>query len=293
MRKNANVFLSFMFCIFLVAVFLLIMRPSPEKYIRKIYIYIDINTDNFLGLELWDKNNDNLKLSLFLIDNGSYIIFLLCSQWLYDLCRGIEFEAVKPRQLPKSIGCSKNFPGKTSLATKQQVQTTSCRSILYTYFWIQFLFLLRLLLSEMFFSAGLYLFMLSKCMFMLNPNLCAGAVLASSTGPGAGGEVDQRQRSGKRNHYHFFCFVLYWNCDVYPFLCHSRLLISHPRFLTVIQNGRVAKLLTVGVRQLGDKRQSSFSRCCALVRYEATKISSDSFAIIKSLNTAGNQQAAW
>lgn len=45
-----------------------------------------------------------------------------CSQWLYDLCRGIEFEAVKPRQLPKSIGCSKNFPGKTSLATKEQVQ---------------------------------------------------------------------------------------------------------------------------------------------------------------------------
>lgn len=45
-----------------------------------------------------------------------------CSQWLYDLCRGIDFEAVKPRQLPKSIGCSKNFPGKTSLATKEQVQ---------------------------------------------------------------------------------------------------------------------------------------------------------------------------
>ncbi|XP_037553679.1 DNA polymerase eta [Nematolebias whitei] len=58
-------------------------------------------------------------------------------------------------------------------------------------------------------------------------------------------------------------------------------------------NGRVAKLLTVGVRQLGDKRPSSFSRCCALVRYEATKLSSDSLAIIKSLNTAGNHQAAW
>lgn len=64
-------------------------------------------------------------------------------------------------------------------------------------------------------------------------------------------------------------------------------------FLTQPQNGRVAKLLTVGVRQLGDKRASSFSRCCALVRYEATKLSSDSFAIIKSLNTAGNHQAAW
>uniref|UniRef100_A0A8C2ZGJ7 DNA polymerase eta n=1 Tax=Cyclopterus lumpus TaxID=8103 RepID=A0A8C2ZGJ7_CYCLU len=104
-------------------------------------------------------------------------------QWLFDLCRGMEFEAVKPRQLPKSIGCSKTFSGKTSLATKEQVQ---------------------------------------------------------------------------------YCY-----------------------------NGRVAKSLTVGVHQLGYKRPSSFSRCCALVRYEATKLSDDSFAIIKSLNTAGNHQAAW
>ncbi|XP_034538645.1 DNA polymerase eta [Notolabrus celidotus] len=121
-------------------------------------------------------------------------------QWLYDLCRGIEFEAVKPRQLPKSIGCSKNFPGKTSLATKEQVQ-----------YWLHQLAL----------------------------------------------ELEERLTKDKE------------------------------------VNGRVAKQLTVGVRQLGDKRPSSFSRCCALVRYEATKIASDSFAIIKSLNTAGNHQAAW
>ncbi|XP_069548868.1 DNA polymerase eta isoform X1 [Brachyistius frenatus] len=121
-------------------------------------------------------------------------------QWLYDLCRGIEFEAVKPRQLPKSIGCSKNFPGKTSLATKEQVQH-----------WLHQLAL----------------------------------------------ELEERLTKDRE------------------------------------VNGRVGKLLTVGVRQLGDKRPSSFSRCCALVRYEATKISSDSFAIIKSLNTAGNHQAAW
>ncbi|KAL8185701.1 UNVERIFIED_CONTAM: hypothetical protein K2H54_057147 [Gekko kuhli] len=42
--------------------------------------------------------------------------------WLYDLCRGIEHEPVKPRQLPKSIGCSKNFPGKSALVTQKQVQ---------------------------------------------------------------------------------------------------------------------------------------------------------------------------
>ncbi|KAI3363256.1 hypothetical protein L3Q82_011891 [Scortum barcoo] len=125
---------------------------------------------------------------------------VLQNHWLYDLCRGIEFEAVKPRQLPKSIGCSKNFPGKTSLATKEQVQ-----------YWLHQLAL----------------------------------------------ELEERLTKDRE------------------------------------VNGRVAKLLTVGVRQLGDKRPSSFSRCCALVRYEANKLSSDSFAIIKSLNTAGNHQAAW
>ncbi|KAL2791897.1 DNA polymerase eta isoform 2 [Daubentonia madagascariensis] len=42
--------------------------------------------------------------------------------WLYAMCRGIEHDPVKPRQLPKTIGCSKNFPGKTALSTREQVQ---------------------------------------------------------------------------------------------------------------------------------------------------------------------------
>ncbi|CAG2219563.1 POLH [Mytilus edulis] len=42
--------------------------------------------------------------------------------WIYELCRGIEQEAVSARQLPKSIGCSKNFQGKTCLDTKEKVQ---------------------------------------------------------------------------------------------------------------------------------------------------------------------------
>ncbi|NXB08248.1 POLH polymerase, partial [Cnemophilus loriae] len=42
--------------------------------------------------------------------------------WLYDLCRGIEEEPVKNRYLPQSIGCSKNFAGKTALATQKAVQ---------------------------------------------------------------------------------------------------------------------------------------------------------------------------
>ncbi|XP_016382619.1 DNA polymerase eta [Sinocyclocheilus rhinocerous] len=117
--------------------------------------------------------------------------------WLYDLCRGIEFEPVKPRQLPKSIGCSKNFPGKTCLATQQQVQH-----------WLHQLAL----------------------------------------------ELQERLNKDRD------------------------------------MNGRVAKQLTVGIQQAGDR---SFSRCCALVRYDAVKMTSDSLAIIKSLNTAGSHQEAW
>ncbi|XP_062852035.1 DNA polymerase eta [Trichomycterus rosablanca] len=120
--------------------------------------------------------------------------------WLYDLCRGIESEPVKPRQLPKSIGCSKNFQGKTALATKGQVQH-----------WLHQLAL----------------------------------------------ELEERLNKDRE------------------------------------MNGRVAKQLTVGVRQAGDKKPNSFSRCCALARYEASKISSDSFALIKSLNIAGSHQEAW
>ncbi|XP_063774862.1 DNA polymerase eta [Pseudophryne corroboree] len=120
--------------------------------------------------------------------------------WLYLLCRGIEDEPVKPRQLPKSIGCSKNFPGKTSLCTRDKVQ-----------YWLSQLAL----------------------------------------------ELEERlQKDRDTNH-------------------------------------RVAKLLTVGLHRQGDPKYSSLSRSCALAHYDAQKISSDAFVILKSFNTAGSHQAAW
>uniref|UniRef100_T1K7Z9 DNA polymerase eta n=1 Tax=Tetranychus urticae TaxID=32264 RepID=T1K7Z9_TETUR len=41
--------------------------------------------------------------------------------WLMNLREGIDEEAVVARQIPKSIGCGKNFPGKSSLSTNEQV----------------------------------------------------------------------------------------------------------------------------------------------------------------------------
>ncbi|XP_078063922.1 DNA polymerase eta [Mustelus asterias] len=42
--------------------------------------------------------------------------------WLFDLCRGVDFEPVRDRHLPKSIGCSKNFLGTEALSSCEQVK---------------------------------------------------------------------------------------------------------------------------------------------------------------------------
>lgn len=43
-------------------------------------------------------------------------------EWLYQVSHGVDHEPVRPRQLPKSTGCGKNFPGKSKLATADQVK---------------------------------------------------------------------------------------------------------------------------------------------------------------------------
>ncbi|XP_027694203.1 DNA polymerase eta isoform X1 [Vombatus ursinus] len=114
--------------------------------------------------------------------------------WLYAMCRGIEHDPVKPRQLPKTIGCSKNFPGQTALATQEQVQ-----------WWL-------LQLAQ---------------------------------------ELEERLTKDRND------------------------------------NDRVATQLIVNIRVQGDKRLSSLCRCCALACYDAHRMSSDAFALIRNYNTAG------
>ncbi|RUS78734.1 hypothetical protein EGW08_013485, partial [Elysia chlorotica] len=121
--------------------------------------------------------------------------------WLFNACRGIEYEPVSTRELPKSIGCSKNFRGKEILDTKEKVK-----------FW----------LSE-----------LSK-------------------------EVSERLNKDK------------------------------------LQNKRTAKSLTVNVRMQHEPgSSSSSSRACQLGRYDADKICSDAYALIKQFNTSSPQSLQW
>ena len=44
------------------------------------------------------------------------------SQWLYNISKGIDLEEVKDRDLPKSIGCGKNFRGPEILSSKEKVE---------------------------------------------------------------------------------------------------------------------------------------------------------------------------
>jgi len=44
------------------------------------------------------------------------------TNWLYNLARGIDHEEVQERELPKSIGCSKNFRGPEMLDTRDKVE---------------------------------------------------------------------------------------------------------------------------------------------------------------------------
>lgn len=58
---------------------------------------------------------------------------LAISSWLYQLCRGVDHEKVKSRQLAQSVGCGKNFLGPEKLHSAEQVHTIIIYIYIYTY----------------------------------------------------------------------------------------------------------------------------------------------------------------
>ncbi|XP_070578564.1 DNA polymerase eta-like [Ptychodera flava] len=100
----------------------------PHRSVQKLYRTMPINKVRHFGGKLGQQLQDELGMQ-YMADIGKLTLKQLQSQlgdktgaWLYEIGRGIEHEPVRPRQLTKSVGCGKNFPGKTSLATKQQVK---------------------------------------------------------------------------------------------------------------------------------------------------------------------------
>ncbi|XP_064622676.1 DNA polymerase eta-like [Lineus longissimus] len=93
-----------------------LFQTLPVRKIRHLGGKLGVSLVEQLDIEFMDdirRFSDQQLKQLFGEKTGS---------WLYEVCRGIENEPVSARQLPKSIGCSKNFRGKTALDTKDKVK---------------------------------------------------------------------------------------------------------------------------------------------------------------------------
>jgi len=99
----------------------------PHIAVRDYFATLPVHKLRYLGGKLGDvvqeelgcvnvgdllKYNETLLTSKFGERNGMF---------LYNICRGINYEPVKPRTTVKSIGCSKNFLGKESIWTSREV----------------------------------------------------------------------------------------------------------------------------------------------------------------------------
>ncbi|XP_035212812.1 DNA polymerase eta-like [Stegodyphus dumicola] len=99
----------------------------PQSSVQLLYNTIKVskvrNLGGKLGEEVTKKFNAKTMGDLFKISKSQFINAFgeKTGCWLYNISRGIENEPVISRQLPKSIGCGKNFPGKGALCTKDQV----------------------------------------------------------------------------------------------------------------------------------------------------------------------------
>ncbi|XP_077991128.1 DNA polymerase eta-like [Glandiceps talaboti] len=100
----------------------------PQSSVQKLFQTMPINKVRHFGGKLGQQLQDELGMQ-YMVDIGQFTLKQLQSHlgdktgsWLYGVGQGIEHEPVRPRQLQKSIGCGKNFPGKTSLSTRQQVK---------------------------------------------------------------------------------------------------------------------------------------------------------------------------
>ncbi|XP_061172523.1 DNA polymerase eta-like [Saccostrea echinata] len=100
----------------------------PQSSVQQLFDTLPINKIRNLGGKLGQSVMEQLSIEKM----GELCQFELhtlqqnfgdkTGAWLYEVCRGVEHEPVSARQLPKSIGCSKNFPGKTCLDTKDKVK---------------------------------------------------------------------------------------------------------------------------------------------------------------------------
>ena len=67
---------------------------------------------------------------------------------------------------------------------------------------------------------------------------------------------------------------------------------SKREIYSLFQNGRVAKNIVVSVSNRGP-RSFNTSKTCAIVRYDAEKLTEDTYQLVSKLNQAGPTQSSW
>lgn len=106
----------------------LVLPESVEEMYKETRIKKVRNLGGKLGEELIEKLKVEYmsELKKFSLNTLQSSFGLKNGEVVYWLCRGIDNEPVRPRQLPKSVGCSKNFQGKEMLANKSDVYKWLC-----------------------------------------------------------------------------------------------------------------------------------------------------------------------
>lgn len=100
----------------------------PHSEVPRLYATLPIRKIRNLGGKMGQLVSEHLKvenmgeLTRFSEKALQQLLGDKNGSWLYGVCRGFDYEPVAARQLPKSIGCSKNFTGKNCLNTREKVK---------------------------------------------------------------------------------------------------------------------------------------------------------------------------
>ncbi|XP_018578223.1 N-acetyltransferase eso1 [Anoplophora glabripennis] len=99
----------------------------PQESVPKLYKELPLKKVPGLGGKFGISISDKLNISKI----GELVTFSekhlvkyfdeKTAKWLYNIARGIDYEAVTTRLISKSIGCCKKFPGRSALTTAESI----------------------------------------------------------------------------------------------------------------------------------------------------------------------------
>ncbi|XP_022695499.1 DNA polymerase eta-like isoform X2 [Varroa jacobsoni] len=99
----------------------------PHSSVHKLFETVAVHKMRGLGGKLGEQVSEHLQVQTMAqlaevsAAKLTSIFGTRTGMWLYELSHGVDHETVADRLLSKSIGCAKNFPGKTALMTVKDV----------------------------------------------------------------------------------------------------------------------------------------------------------------------------